>query len=118
MFSMVDNTGIPSYAGDNTPYGVGKSRCDLETKLERLDISTKFSLPACILENENSQKLLGVTVDWKLIINENSQKLLGVTIDWKLNINENVTNLCDKASKKLKHSQELSHIYPRHKNDF
>ena len=35
MFSMVDNTGIPSYAGDNTPYGVGKSRCDLETKLEK-----------------------------------------------------------------------------------
>ena len=35
MFSMVDNTGITSYAGDNTPYGVGKSRCDLETKLEK-----------------------------------------------------------------------------------
>ena len=44
--------------------------------------STKFSLPACIL------------------LNSASKKLLGVTIDKKLNFNKNVTNLCDKASKK------------------
>ena len=56
-----------------------------------LDINTKFSLPACILENSNSQKLLGVT------------------IDRKLNFNEHVTNLCDKASKKI---QALTRIFP------
>ena len=87
MFFMVDNIDIASYADDNTPYSVGKSQCDLETKLQkasvklfkwfhenglkanqdkchflsRLDINTKFSLPACILENSNSQKLFGVT---------------------------------------------------------
>ena len=108
MFFMVDNVDIASYADDNTPYSVGKSQCDLETKLQkasvklfkwfhenglkanqdkchflsRLDINTKFSLPACILENSNSQNILGVT------------------IDRKLNFNEDVTNLCDKASKK------------------
>ena len=56
-----------------------------------LDINTKFSLPVCILEKSNSQKLLGVT------------------IDWQLNFNENITNLCDKASKKI---QAFARIFP------
>ena len=30
---MVDNIDIASYADGNTPYNVGKSQCDLETKL-------------------------------------------------------------------------------------
>ena len=114
---MIDNIDIASYADDNAPYSVGKSQCDLETKLQMasvkhfkwfyenylkanqdkchflssLDINTKISLPACILENSDSQKLLGVT------------------IDRKLNFNEHVTNLCDKASKKV---QALARIFP------
>ena len=117
MFFMVDNIDIASYADDNIPYIVGKSQCDLETKLQKasvklfkwfhenglkanqekyhflssLDMNAKFSLPSCILENSNSQKLLGVT------------------IDRKLNFNEHVTNLCDKASKKI---QALARIFP------
>ena len=124
MFFMTDNVDIASYSDDSTPYCVGKSQCDLETKLQKasvqlfksfhenglkanqgkchfLDINTKFSLPACILENSDSQKLLGVT------------------IERKLNFNEHVTNLCDKASKqKFKHSQKFFHIYPKHIKDF
>ena len=117
MFFMIDNIDIASYADDNTPYNVGKSKFDLEIKLQQasikllkwfyenglkanqdkchflssLDIDTKFSLPACVLENSDSQKLLGVT------------------IDRKLNFNEHVTNLCDKASKKI---QALARIFP------
>ena len=117
MFFMVDNIDIASYADDNTPYSVGKSQCHLETKLQKasvkrfkwfdenglkanqekyhflssLHINTKFSLPACILENSNSQKPLGVT------------------FDRKLNFNEHVTNLCDKTSKKI---QALARIFP------
>ena len=53
--------------------------------------NTKFSLPALILENSNSRKLLGVT------------------IDRNLNFNEHVTNQCDKASKKI---QALARIFP------
>ena len=126
MFFMVDNIDIASYADDNTPYSVGKSQCDLETKLEKapvkifkrfnenglkanqekchflssLDINMKFSLLACILENSNSQKPLGVT------------------IDRKLNFNEHVTNLCDKASKKIQTLARICHMYPKHKNGF
>ena len=42
------------------------------------------------------------------IENSDSQKLLGVTIDRKLNFNEHVTNLCDKASKQI---QTLARIF-------
>ena len=59
--------------------------------LSSLDITTKLSLLACTLENSDSQKLLGVT------------------IDRKLNFNEHVTNLCDKASRKI---QALAKIFP------
>ena len=88
MFFMIDNIEIVSYADDNTAYDVEKSQCDLETKLQKasvkifkwfhvngmkanqskchfllsLDINTKFSLPACILENSDSEKLLGVAI--------------------------------------------------------
>ena len=88
------------------------SQCDLETKLQNASIKLfkwfygnglkanrgkcdflgyKVSLPACILENSDSQKLLGVT------------------IDRKLNFNEHVTNLCDKASKRI---QAIARIFP------
>ena len=126
MFFMVDNIDIACYADNNTPYSVGKSQCDLETILQKasvkllkwfhenglkanqdkchflssLDINTKFLLPACILENSNSQKLLGVT------------------IDRKLNFNEHVTNLCDKASKKSQTLARISHITPNTKATF
>ena len=114
MFFMVDNIDIASYADDNIPYIVGKSQCDLETKLQKasvklfkwfhenglkanqdkyhflssLDINTKFLPPVCILENSGSQKI--------------------VTIDRKSNLSERVTNLCDKASKKI---QALARIF-------
>ena len=53
--------------------------------------AAKFLLPVCILENSDSQKLLGVT------------------IHRKLNFNEHVTSQCDKASKKI---QALARIFP------
>ena len=58
--------------------------------LSSLDINTKFSLPACMLENSISQKLLGVTIYRKLSFNEYG------------------TNLCNKASKKI---QALARIF-------
>ena len=43
-----------------------------------------------------------------ILENSDSQKLLGVTIDRKLNFKEHVTNLCDKASKQI---QTLARIF-------
>ena len=60
----------------------------------------EFSLPACILDNSGSQKLLDVT------------------IDRKLDFNEHVTNLRDQEAEQFWHTQEFCHIYPKHKNNF
>ena len=68
-----------------------KANLDKCHSLSSIDINTKFSLPTCILENSDSQKPLGVT------------------IDRKLNFNEHVTNLCDNESKKI---QALARIFP------
>ena len=125
MFFMVDHLDIASYADDNTPYSKGKSQYDLETKLQKasvklykwfhenglkanlekchflcLDTNTKFSLPHCVLENSNSQKRLGVT------------------IDRKLNFNEHVTNLCDKASRKIQALDNFPIYTPNTKTTF
>ena len=35
---MVNNIDIASYADDNTSYSVGKSQCDLETKLQKASV--------------------------------------------------------------------------------
>ena len=59
--------------------------------LSSLDISTKFSLPTCILKSSVSQKLLGVTTDRML------------------HFNKLVTNLCDKTSRKI---QAFARIFP------
>ena len=38
MFFMLDNIDIAGYADDNTPYSVGKSQYDLETKLQKTSV--------------------------------------------------------------------------------
>ena len=68
-----------------------KANQDKCHSLSSLDISTKFSLPAGILENLDSRKLLSVTIDRKLSFNKHG------------------TNLCDKASRKI---HVLSRIFP------
>ena len=38
MFFMIDTIHIANSADDNTPYSVGKSQCDLETKLQEASV--------------------------------------------------------------------------------
>ena len=59
--------------------------------LSSLDISAKFSLLTCILENSDSSKPVGVTVDRKL------------------NFKKHITNLCDKVSRII---QPFARIFP------
>ena len=40
-------------------------------------------------------------INGDIIKNSESEKLLGVTIDYKLNFEEHLTKVCDKASQKL-----------------
>ena len=126
MFFMIDNADIASFADDNPSISVGKKHLELQKILQKASakiciwfhkngmktnqdkchflssfgINKKFWLPAYMLENSVSQKLLGVTTGRKF------------------NFNDYVTNLCDNASKKIKYTQELSTHVPKHKNDF
>lgn len=68
--------------------------------LSSFGINKKFWLPAYMLENSVSQKLLGVTTGRKF------------------NFNDYVTNLCDNASKKIKYTQDFPHMYPNTKTTF
>ena len=126
MFFMIDNADIASFADDSPSISVGKKHLELQKILQKASakiciwfhkngmktnqdkchflssfgINKKFWLPAYMLENSVSQKLLGVTTGRKF------------------NFNDYVTNLCDNASKKIKYTQELSTHVPKHKNDF
>ena len=35
---MIDDIDIASYTDDSAPYSVGKSQCDLETKLQKASV--------------------------------------------------------------------------------
>ena len=101
---MIENVDIASYA-DDVETKLGKASVKLFKQfhengvkanqdkchfLSSLDINTKFLPPVCILENSDSQKI--------------------ATIDRKFNLSEHVTNLCDKASKKIQAPEEFSYI--------
>ena len=38
MFFMICTIDIASYADNNLPYNVGKSQCDIETKLQKASV--------------------------------------------------------------------------------
>ena len=63
MLFMVDAIDIESYVDNNSFYSVEK-----KTMWPR-SVSTKLLLPASILKNPGSQKLLDVTIDRKLHFN-------------------------------------------------
>ena len=105
---MIDNADIASFADDSPSISVGKKHFELQKILQKASakiciwfhkngmktnqdkchflssfgINKKFWLPAYMLENSVSQKLLAVTTGRKF------------------NFNDYVTNLCDNASKK------------------
>ena len=91
MFFMIDNMHTASYGDDDALYSAGKSQYDLETKLQ------KTSVKLFKWFHENGMKA-------------NQDKchfLSSLNINKKISLH--VTNLCDKASKKI---QALARIFP------
>ena len=100
---------VANYADDNTPYVTDYSINRVTERLEKDSVvllnwikinymkanPNKFHL---LSEVDNN---LSVNVDNCKIFNEGAVKLLGFTIDSKLLFDEHVTNLCNKASQKL-----------------
>ena len=109
IFWFTPEVNIANYADDSTPYATSN---DIETLLDILQKNTEI-LMKWFNENymkSNNEKChlvisspdeVSIKIGCDEIVNEKSVKLLGVTIDQKLNFSEHVTNLCQKASRKL-----------------
>ena len=109
MFYFEENVDIASYADDNTPYCTSH---DIQTTINTLqDSSAKlfdwFSKNSMKANADKCHPLLSenikdvACIDHIQIENNTSDKLLGVTIDSDLKFDIHVNDLCKKAIQKL-----------------
>ena len=118
LFISFENSHIVSYADDNSPF-VCDNNIDLVVKqLETqskvlLDWITNNGLKA---NPDKFQLILSTKDPWSLTIethtitNDVQGKLLGITIDNKLTFDTHVSNLCNKASRKLNALSRISNL--------
>ena len=100
---------MANYAYDTTPYTGGKNTQDVITSLENcaLVLFKWFENNLMKANSDKSHLLLSTStsstanINGDIIKNSESEKLLGVTIDYKLNFEEHLSKVCDKASQKL-----------------
>ena len=100
---------IANYADDITSYTGGKNTQDVITSLENcaLVLFKWFENNLMKANSDKSQLLLSTSTSSTANINGDikknleSEKLLRVTIDYKLNFEEHLSKVCDKASQKL-----------------
>ena len=108
MFHITRKWPIANYADDTTPYTCGKNTQDVITSLENcaLILFKWFENNSMKGNSDNCHLLLSTStsstanINGDIIKNSESEKLLGVTIDYKLNFEEHLTKVCDKASQK------------------
>jgi len=110
---------IVNYADDNSPFACGESIPSVISQLENESVTLlnwirnngvkanpdKFYL----ILSEYSQQY-SLQVDKFQIQNSNSRKLLGITINNKFNFDEHVSILCSKASQKLHALSRVSYL--------
>ena len=109
MFYFMADFELANYADDSTPFS---AKQDSNSVIEELEISSSI-LFTWLRNNymkantDKSHLLLSVDnnltvkIDGNIIESEDEQVLLGVTIDSNLSFNKHVNNLCKKASAKL-----------------
>ena len=108
MFFIIEDTNIANYADDNRPYvsanNMGGVINSLEEASEILfkwlnDNLMKINADKCYLlvSINNTVKIKIGDFD---ITNSNSEKLLGVKFDHKLLFHDHISELCKKANKK------------------
>ena len=106
---IMRNWPVANYADDTKPYTGGKNTQDIITSLENcaLVLFKWFENNLMKANSDKSHLLLSkstsstANVNGDIIKNSESEKLLGVTIDYKLNFEEHLSKVCDKASQKL-----------------
>ena len=117
MFFIIDDVDVASYADDNTPCTYGKFP---DKVLEKLDCASRnifewFSNNAMNANLDKCHFLSSLDMNTKITVssfdieNTHSQKLLGVTIDCKLIFYDHVSNLCKKASAKI---SAMARVFP------
>ena len=100
---------IVNNADDTTPYTGRKNTQDVITSLENcaLVLFKWFENNLMKANSDKSHLLLSTStsstanINGDIIKNSESEKLLVVTIDYKLNVGEHLSKLCDKARQKL-----------------
>ena len=110
LFYIMRNWPVANYADDTTPYTGGKNTQDVIASLENcaLVLFKWFENNLMKTNSDKSHLLLSTStsstanINGDIIKNSESEKLLGVTIDYKLNFEEHLSKVCDKASQKLK----------------
>ena len=109
MFYFLENYELANYADDSTPYIAKRNH---KLVIEELETSSsilfKWLQTNYMKVNTDKSHLLlsgnvslTSNIDNKLIESENEQVLLGVTIDPNLSFEKHINNLCKKASQKL-----------------
>ena len=108
MFYFLENHKLANYADDSTPYSAKRNH---KLVIEELETSSsilfKWLQTSYMKVNTDKSHLLlsgnvslTSNIDNKLIESENEQVLLGVTIDSNLSFQKHINNLCKKASQK------------------
>ena len=115
---------MTNFADDDTPYTIEER---IDTLLMGLwkhtsilnrwfkDNFWKISLGIGHFLLRNHPKEVSIILENEIINNSNSVKLLGVTIDKKLDFNEHVTELCKKANQKLHALARISNYMDKDK---
>ena len=109
LFYFLTNIDIASYADDTSPYSLGATPEDVIQNIEEAStVLLKWFKENFMKANADKCHLLLSTndkftakIDTASIRNSQSEKLLGITIDSKLTFEPHITNICDKASKKV-----------------
>ena len=109
LFFIIEDTGIASYADDNTQHVIADNIDGIIKSLEEVseilfkwfnDNLMKINADKChlLVSTNNTVKIrignFGIT-------NSESEKLLGVKFDHKLSFDDRISELCQKASRKM-----------------
>ena len=109
MFLILKGTYFTGYADDNTPFVVRDNITDVIKALEKIEETLvnwfsnneiKLNIDKCHLLL-NSQEPNTLKIGDLHINNSLSEKLLGITFDYKLKFNKHIEDICQKASQKI-----------------
>ena len=117
LFFIMNDVDIVSFADDNTPYVSANDTTSLVKALEDAENSIfkwfkdnqmQGNAGKCHILLSTKEKVV-TKVDSADIENSQSEKLLGVTLDSDLNFEKHINNICGKAKAKL---SALSRVVP------